>query len=391
MGTTPARPSGYVTRTAQLKLAALAAAGLIVLGIVLLAGGEQDAPNAPPLVEAPGTGTAGDFVGIVSEDAFAGDPEYRNRTLDRQRRLGIGLVRQTFDWARIETAPGRYDFSHYDGYVGDLASHGLQLLPLLFGSPAFRSSAPSRGARRGTYPPRHAEQFAAFAARVARRYGPGGTFWAANPELPRLPVRAWQVWNEPSLPVFWASGPDPGEYGRLLSATSRGIRRVDPEAEIVTAGLPESRGGIPFSDFVAGIYEAGAGDAFDTLAIHPYARDAEAAIEAVADARRLLDRHGGRQKRIWVTEVGWASDGPSSPFTVGQPGQASRIARLLPDLALSRVELGIRGIVYFNWQDAPPPPGGRDFWGLHTGLLTLDGRPKRAFRAFRRAITQIKP
>lgn len=368
-----------MTRSAQLAGAAATAAILIFTGVLLLGGEDHENTGGRPLVLGQ---LPRQFVGIVSEDAFAGGAAYRERALADQADLGIGLVRQTFDWSLIETARGRYEFGHYDGYVADLARHRLALLPLLFGVPRFRSSAPARGARRGTYPPRNTEEFAAFAAAVADRYGPAGTFWDERPDLPRLPVRTWQIWNEPSLPAFWASGPSPAEYARLLGAAGRAIRRADPDATIVTAGLPESRLGMPFADFVEGLYEAGASDSFDALAIHPYARDVEGVIEAVRAARRLMDRNGDRHKAIWVTEVGWASDGPESPFTVGERGQAERIRRLVPRLAAERDALGIRGVVYFNWRDAPPFPGGEDFWGLHTGLLDIDGRPKPALRAF---------
>ena len=42
----------------------------------------------------------------------------------------------------------------------------------------------------------------------------------------------------------------------------------------------------------------------------------------------------------------------------------------------------MRGIVYFNWRDATPYAGGKDFWGLHTGLLRIDGSPKPALAAY---------
>ena len=42
------------------------------------------------------------------------------------------------------------------------------------------------------------------------RYGPAGSLWAERPELPRIPIRAWQVFNETNrnevlstVPVDW--------------------------------------------------------------------------------------------------------------------------------------------------------------------------------------------
>ena len=116
---------------------------------------------------------------------------------------------------------------------------------------------------------------------LARRYGPGGSFWREHPGLPRLPVQSWQVWNEPNLPVYWPSGPDAGEYVALVRATALGIRRVDPGAEIVTAGLPDSSLGVPLDEYVTAMYAAGGAGAFDVLAVNPYGEDARGVLETV--------------------------------------------------------------------------------------------------------------
>jgi hypothetical protein len=230
-----------------------------------------------------------------------------------------------------------------------------------------------------------------FAATLVRRYGPRGRFWSAHPELPKVPIRAWQVWNEPSLPAYWPSGPDPAQYTQLLSRVARSIRHLDPGADVVTAGIPNSRLGIPFDDFVRGMYRAGGRGSFDTLAIHPYARDAAGVVEAVTSARRLMDENGDRRSHIWVTELGWADSGPPSSFTVGAAGQARRIESALKALVALRSQERLNGVVYFGWRDgAPYAPTFKDFWGLHTGLLTLRGRPKPALRAFSDSLTTLR-
>ena len=329
-----------------------------------------------------------DFVGIVTEDVFGAGREYRRRNLSRQADIGVRLVRQTFDWSQIETAPGRYDLSHHDDFVAALAEHGIRVLPILFNPPSFRSGAPSRGRRRGTYPPERYEDLGKFGAALARRYGPGGTLWSEREELRELPIRSWQVWNEPNIPAYWPAGPDAAQYAELLRQTARQIRAVDPKAEIVTAGLPESRLGIPLEEFVGDLYRAQAKPAFDTLAIHPYARDERGVLAAVEAARRVVAAQGD-DAPIWVTEFGWASGGPESEFTVGEKGQARRIRGAFQRLAAERQRLGIRGLVYFNWRDGRPYPGGRDFFGLHTGLLDLEGQPKPALDAFRNVLRQL--
>jgi hypothetical protein len=297
------------------------------------------------------------------------------------RSVGVQLIRQTFHWDRIERAPGEYDFGEYDAYVTAVAEAGMELLPILFAPPEFRSP---RDPERGTYPPERPEDMAVFAERLVRRYGPGGEFWTSHPDVPERPIRSWQVWNEPNLPVYWPDGPDPAEYVDLLEAVAEGVKRADPGASVVSAGLSESRHGIPFRDFVEGMFEAGAGDALDVFALHAFARDTAGTVGAAETARDLLAELGSNAP-IWITEVGWASDGPASPFTVGRRPQAERVREALTAFRRRRKELGLRGVIYYNWRDAPVYQGGQDFFGLHTGLLEEDGRPKPALEAYRAA------
>ena len=59
-------------------------------------------------------------------------------------------------------------------------------------------------------------------------------------------------------------------------------------------------------------------------------------------------------------------------------------------LVQDRVRLGVRGAVYYNWRDARPyPPYYHDFWGLHTGLHDLAGRPKPALSAFTKTVRAL--
>jgi polysaccharide biosynthesis protein PslG len=358
-----------------------AAAALLAAAIAALSAcGDDDGGDPPAPTRLPPEASAS-FFGVVAEDVLAGDTAYRRRTLARMRSAGVRLIRQTFHWDRIERAPGEFDFAEYDAYVADLARAGIDILPILFTPPEFRAP---RGPERGTYPPDRAADMAAFAEALVRRYGPGGEFWRANPELRERPISAWQVWNEPNLPVYWPEGPDPEQYVELLRTVGDRIKAADPEAMVVSAGLSESRLGTPFREFVEGMFEAGADGAFDVFALHAFARDTAGSVAAAESTRALLGELGS-DAPIWITEVGWASGGPSSPFTVGEEGQAERVRGTLSALHGRRAELGIRGVIYYSWRDAPVYEGGQEFFGLHTGLLDIDGRPKPALEAYRAA------
>ena len=329
------------------------------------------------------TRVAPQFFGVVNEHAMAATGPDRDALLDQVVASGTRTIRQTFDWKEIERSPGIYNWGWYDEWMKAVSARGLTVLPILFNPPSFRSSAPG-DPERGIYPPRSNGEFAEFAAQAARRYGPNGSFWAERPDLPARPVRAWQVWNEPNIKFYWPDGADPAAYVSMLRTVGATIKSVDPGAEIVTAGVPQSPGDghMPLAEFVTGMYNAGAKGAFDTLAVHPYASSADGSLGLVDTVRKLMDANGDASSSIWVTEIGWSDTGPASPYTVGEAGQSEMIRRLFTALAAQRDRLRLKGVVYYAWRDAPPYGGRQDFWGLHTGLYAIDGSPKPALQTY---------
>jgi polysaccharide biosynthesis protein PslG len=329
------------------------------------------------------------FVGITSDDVFAGDDDYRATNLSAQAAIGVQAIRQTFDWSTIERQPGVYDLSHHDGYVAKAAAHGIRVLPVLFNPPSFRR--PSRG--RATCPPRGNAAFASFAEALARRYGHGGSLWRERPDLPPTPVEAWQVWNEPNLPVYWCGRPNAKSYVAMLRSVGGAIERVDRRAHILTAGLPASRlsGAVPLERYVRGMYRAGARRAFDSLAINPYAKDHGEMRRLLRATRRLMNRSDDRRGTIWISELGWGDRGPRHRFIVGPQGQAKRIRKSFDVIRRERRRLRLRGVVYYSWRDAQPyPPEYKNLWGLHTGLLRLGGSFKPAYYAFKNAVGRLR-
>ena len=326
------------------------------------------------------------FFGLTAPQAWASEGPARDRQLRDIARTGVGTLRQTFEWSRVELSPGAFSFRAYDSVVAAASRRGLTVLPVLFHPPEFRSARPSPAAG-GTYPPRSAADFAAFAYAAVGRYGPAGSFWAEHPSVPRRPIRSWQVWNEPHLRVYWPTGPDPAAYTGMLRVVARGIKAADPGAEVISAALSHSNIGMPILDYVRGMYSAGAKGSFDSLAIHPYAQAADQVYKIMRNVRRVANRSGDRQARLRVTELGWATAGPRSPFRASRRGQAELIRRTWATLVKRRARLNLGGLVYYSWRDMPPySPTYKDFYGLHTGLLDRDGRSKPARARFTRAV-----
>ncbi len=140
------------------------------------------------------------FIGITSEDVLAGNANYRTSNLSAQAAIGVKLIRQTFKWRDIEYTPGFYILDPYDAYVMKLAAHGIRVLPVLFDSPTFHNGTTKT---RPAFPPKSNSSMARFAQALVRRYGPRGTLWQQHPEIPKVPITAWQIWNEPNLPIYW--------------------------------------------------------------------------------------------------------------------------------------------------------------------------------------------
>ena len=400
-GTLPARNGAHALLTACVLLLAFGAA-LITAGTPAhaqaRAPGDLSEVTYPATDVTPATascrpkvGRAGVFVGLTAPDQVLANARFRACAFNDLVRAHVGIVRDVFPWAGIELAPGFYDFSTTDKYVADAARHGMQVLPVLLMAPNFRSTAPSSSPKHGFYPPRNPNDMGAFAAVLAKRYGPGGDFWMQHPEIPAVPIRSWQVWNEPNLPVYWADGPSPERYAELLKATAAGLRSVDPGADVVTAGLPYSKDRRTMSpeQFLRGMYAAGAKDSFTTLAVHPYSDTVSRMVGALARMRRILDANGDNGVPIWVTEVGWATSGPPSVFTVKPRRQAQLIGSTVRTLARKRNSLGIKGLVVFTLRDSRPGPADHDYWGFHAGLFNLKGKAKPSLAALRQAARRV--
>lgn len=340
-----------------------------------------------------GAAVPGGFVGMTSEDTFAGHSRYREANFAAQHRAGVRLLRQTFDWSQIEYTPGVYDWSMHDDLVLAAARNGIAVLPVLFNPPPWHSSRPSSGAARGTYPPKSPAAMGRFAALAVARYGRGGSLWRENPGAPTRPIRAWQVWNEPTLPVYWGGRPNARAYVKLLKAVNGAIKRRDRGAEIVTAGLPPSklRGSVPLLRYIRQMYRAGAKRYFDTLGLNSYARNARELGRLLESVRKAMNRGRDRRARIWITELGWCDTGPRHRFCVGSANQARLTRTSIALIRRNRKRLKLRGFVYYSWRDAPPyAPDYRDMWGLHTGLVERSGQPKPALLEFVRAIKGLR-
>lgn len=355
------------------------ATGLLIAALALVA-----------LLVAPRVATAAvpdQFLGITTEDAYTGKDAYAQKQLRAQRAAGFTVARQVFRWNEVEWGDDRFDFSATDRFIRNAAIAGMRVMPLLQGEPTWPTSRPKGNKTRNLFPPKDPATLGGFGAALAQRYGPNGTFWAANPQLPPMPVTSWQIWNEPNFPVYWGGKPNAKAYARMVIAAAAGIRAVDPNAYIVSAGLPDSKIGQNPVTFARTMLKAGAGASLNAIGIHPYARTPAQVLALTKRLRKAMNGAGARNLDLWVTEIGWAAGGPKTKNrTVSAGQQGPTIVNAIKKLAANREALRLRGIVYFAWRDSTVYKGGKDFWGLHTGLLDRRGKAKPAMKVVSKAL-----
>jgi hypothetical protein len=340
----------------------------LTLGYLLLPGHAVAQPVAPP-----------SFFGLQSWTPPS------NSEFAAMSRARAGLLRFGLTWSHVEPSPGDRLWTTYDRLIARAARRGIVTLPVLSGSPSFV-------APRETYPPRSAagrEAFASFVRDAVARYGRGGAFWAENPTLPYRPVKFWQVWNEPNFLSYWYDRPNVRQYLSLLKLARKSIHSVDSHAGILLAGVAETLHGIPSLTFLERLYSLpGAKRQFDGVALHPYAYDDEWVLAAVRRARALMNRHGDRQTKLWVTELGWATAGAVSFNTrairKSKRGQAVLLTRTYRALLRYRRRYGLATVVWFALRDRNLGPDEGDWWGIHTGLFDVDGEPKPGWSAYAR-------
>ncbi len=226
---------------------------------------------------------------------------------------------------------------------------------------------------------------------AVRRYGRSGRFWRARPDVPKRPITAWQMWNEPNYPAYWNGRPSARGYVTLLRAARSGMKKGDRRAKLVLAGLPQTRNrrGVPMTRYLAALYRRRARRLFDVVAVNSYSRTAGGVIGTVKRARSVMRRGGDRRKQVLVTEVGWGTDGRANGFSAAykttQAQQAERLSGIYTGFARARRRLRVGMVVWFSWRDRAPGAGEDNWWGINTGLFTRSGSPKPAWSAFARA------
>jgi hypothetical protein len=295
------------------------------------------------------------------------------------RSARVGTLRIALGWPRVERVPGERNWAYSDYQFNLAAREGIRVFPVLVGTalqPGNYGGPPLRSYRA-------VSGWATFVADAARRYGPGGVFWQLNPQLPYMPVREWQVWNEQSSVHGWDRLPNAGEYASLVRSTSEALRAVDPETRVVLGGiLPHRRdpSGIPMRQFLRDIYrQPDIKRHFDAVALHPYSPRPRKVLEFAQKLRKVMVRNRDRKTELIISEIGWSTGGTQGgELATTEAEQARRLRKSYRMLIRHRRALGLKRIVWLFLRDYA---GGSDYWVYRMGLFDTRKVAKPAWSA----------
>jgi hypothetical protein len=232
------------------------------------------------------------------------EPWKIKRTLEMVREMGAPWVVEYFPWAYIQPKPDVWKWKHSDQVIAHANRQGLTVIARLGYVPEW--------ARPPETTPLYLdearfEDFGRFAAEFVSHYA-GQIDYVI-------------IWNEPNLALEWGYDVvDPAKYAAMLKVVYPMIKAANPDVQVLAGALaptlapPGSEWGMNDLDFLQAMYDAGAADFFDILAVHAYGWSFppdEPAAPDVVNFRRtellrdIMVRNGDGHKPAMITEGGW--------------------------------------------------------------------------------------
>jgi hypothetical protein len=333
------------------------------------------------------------FVGATWDGPIRSAPDAtQRRQFPKMAAAGTETMRVAFHWSSAQPerdAP--FDLSESDRLVELASARRIQVFPHIIVAPTWNRWDLSE---EPLAPPSEPELLRPYMKALIERYGPRGSFWDEHPELPRLPIRHWQFWNEPHLPYQWTIPDDVGwaeSYAWELRYFHQGVKENDPGAKVVLGGLTNASW-----IFLDELYEHDIKAYFDVAAVHPYTQRASGVVEIVRRFRRVMKRHGDAGKELFVTELGLPASRGRSKSSNKLQTTPRGMARFLSDsyAALARARrrraTRVSRVYWYTWASRY-----RGDIFTYTGLFRYRrGEPKPAkrpaFRAFVRSSRELE-
>jgi polysaccharide biosynthesis protein PslG len=260
-----------------------------------------------------------------------GNPETTERDLKLAKDAGFTWVKQRFEWRNIEkTKKDAFEWNEPDRIVDAINKNGLGIVARIDNQPDWARRDmifPASG------PPDNMEDWKDFIQQIAERY--------------KGKIQAYEIWNEPNLSREWGNAaPDAKAYTDLLRVAHTEIKKLDPQATVISAGLSptteQTDRAVSDVVYLKSMYANGAKQYFDMLGAHapgfkaaPEADPAEVARDPAfnnndpsaedlrrayafrhaEDLRKIMEDNGDGGKQMAIMEMGWTADPrPNSPY-----------------------------------------------------------------------------
>lgn len=319
--------------------------------------------------------------GVVNNQLLPDTPRaVVDARLDDLVAAGIFWLRLPLLWELIQPRPTpEFRYGGYDYIIRQARARCIQVLGLLAFTPDWAAApqlVPSGADSDHKPPPASAQTYASYVRTTVARYGDQ--------------VAAWEVWNEPDLPLFWTG--TAAQYAELLAMAYQAIKSVSPDAPVIGGALATGGPNVR-RDFLAAILadrRYPAGQFMDILSIHINMRTPDDIKQQVQLAQETLAR-AGVSKPIWATEAQYPSDSAAQPFDSYREGEAGQ-ARYLRDALIAGRDAGLARLFWWAHQDSPSPAGVREPGpDPSSGLLDVDARRKPAWQSYRLLIIERPP
>ncbi len=284
-------------------------------------------PPTQPTPPAPPAGSSGFIYGFNAILYNQNLPwQDRPRVLQLAKNAGMPWIRQQVRWMDLHDRSGTIYWGELDAIVEDAQKAGVKLLISVVNAPSWatpngKNGLPSR---------EHFSTFNYFMGEMAKRYNGR--------------IQAYEIWNEQNL-AHENGGRVAGAdlYMDMLVGAYEVIKANDPNA-IVVSGAPSStetnRSDIALSDItflrqmfadprfrthadVIGVHPGGQSNPPDTMwPDNPgpgpgWVTSREFYFRRVEDVRALLVEAGLGDKKIWITEFGWATKNNTPGYGFG--------------------------------------------------------------------------
>ncbi|MBN1658035.1 MAG: hypothetical protein JXA93_06515, partial [Anaerolineae bacterium] len=267
------------------------------------------------------------------------EPAKREKAIRMIADAGFHWIRQEFPWEDIEIhgkgdfedrrhEPHRSAWEKYDQIVDLAVEADLEMIARLSNPPSWSRAS---GDAAGTFaPPDDLDDYGDFVEAVVRRY--------------QGRIHYYQVWNEPNIYPEWGDAPvSPEAYTELLRVGYTRIKAVCPDCVVLSGALAQTipLGPRDLNDFIflQRMYDAGAGDYFDVLAMQGYGlwsgptdkrmRPRVLNFSRPLYLREIMVENGDAHKPIWITEMNWNAppeDFPNKQFGYATEEQQARYA-----------------------------------------------------------------